>query len=78
MDVTIIIILLYLQLRREFIRRVDSSVQMNIDTIVDWATKFEKVLRIQNKGKGDVHLDEVESDGKPNIVVCVLMGFFIA
>ena len=56
---------------------MDSSVQIDLDTIVDWATKFEKVLRIQNKGKSEKHLDEVESDGKCNIVVCVLMGLFI-
>ena len=42
---------LNLQLCREFTHSVGSSVQISFDIIVDWATKFKKVLKIQDKSK---------------------------
>ena len=65
-----------IQLRREFTHRVDSSIQLSFEIVVDWATKFEKVLKIQEKSKSVMSLDEVESNGKCNIV-CVHMGSLI-
>ena len=65
-----------IQLRTEFTHRVDSSIQLSFEIIVDWATKFEKVLKIQDKSKSVMSLDEVESDGKCNIV-CVHIGSLI-
>ena len=67
-------ILCYPQLRREFTLRVGNTVQIDFAIIADWATKFEKVLKNQDKNKSVVNLDEVESDGKCNIV-CVYTQF---
>ena len=45
-------------------QRVDSTIEVSIDSILQWAIKFEKLLSIQSKSKSNSKLDGMENDGK--------------